>query len=155
VIRRCCWTGLRSLRAVTVLGLLFALTLAGCGRRGNAAQSVDEVHAALLLALRNNDREGVLVLTVEDQQAPRADAFLRMVQRYMYSTATEGPYATGGKLLDVRVTGLEDRGAGKRGWSVWQYARKTVCHVVDLQQTPAGWRVTDFNITAEECVPSR
>ena len=113
------------------------------------------MHSAFLLALRNNDREGVLALTVDDQQAPRADAFLRMVQRYMYSTATEGPYATGGKLLDIRVTGIEDRGAGKRGWSAWQYARKTVCHIADLQQTPAGWRVTDFNITAEECVPSR
>ncbi len=154
-MRRCFWTGLRSLRAVAVLGLLLALALTACGGRGDAAQSVDEVHTALLLALRNNDREGVLVLTVEDQQAPRADAFLRMVQRYMYSTATEGPYATGGTLLDVRVTGIEDRGAGKRGWSAWQYARKTVCHIADLQQTPAGWRVTDFNITAEECVPSR
>ncbi len=142
-------------RALPRLGLLLVLALTGCGGRGGGEQGVEEVHSAFLLALRNNDREGVLALTVDDQQAQRADAFLGMVQRYMYSTATEGPYATGGTLLDVRVTGIEDRGAGKRGWSAWQYARKTVCHIVDLQQTPAGWRVTDFNITAEECVPSR
>ena len=154
-MRRCCLTDLRSRRALPVFGLLLALALGGCGRQGDAQQGIEEAHAAFLLALRNNDRAGVLRLTVDDQQAQRADTFLQTIQRYLYSTATEGPYATGGKLLDVRVTGIEARGAGKRGWSAWQYAKKKVCHVADFAQTPAGWRVTDFTITTEACVPPR
>ena len=154
-MRRCCRTAIGSRRALPVFGILLALALTGCGGQGGDVQRIEEAHAAFLLALRNNDREGVFQLTVDDQQAQRADAFLQLVQRYMYSTATEGPYATGGKLLDVRVTGLEARGAGKRGWSAWQYANKTICHTADFAQTPAGWRVTDFTITAEACVPPR
>ncbi len=129
---------------VFLLGGVLAITLAACS--GGTAQSATEVHEAFLTALRTNDREGVLALTVADQQALRADSWLGMMQPYLFSTSTEGPYATGG-LTDVQAVRIEDRGTGKRAWSRWQYVKTTTCHITDLSTTPDGWRVVDYNLT--------
>ena len=67
----------------------------------------------------------------------------------MYSTTTEGPHATGGNLSAVRVTGIEERGAVTHAWSLWQYARKVVCHETQLTQTPHGWRVLGFYVPGD------
>lgn len=113
--------------------------------------SAEKVHAALLAALEANDREQVIALTVDDQQAARADTWLRMVQSYMQSTATDGPYATGGKLQRVEIDRIDERGAARQGRSRWIYPQKIVCHVADLTQTTRGWRVTSFHLTTDEC----
>ena len=149
------WNGLR--RGCAWLTLIVMLALAGCGRQRAPAPAVaaptspEEVHAAFLAALRANDREQVMTLTVDDQQAARAETWLRMIQTYMHSTTTEGPHATGGNLSAVEVVKLDDRGVARRGWSRWAYARKTICHVADLTQTSQGWRVTSFHTTTEAC----
>ena len=139
-----------------MLGVLLVLTACGGsssdGRGATGAATVphhvEDVHAALLAALRGNDRVQVMELTVEDQQAARADTWLRMVQSYMSSTTTDGPYATGGQLSRVEVVRLEDHGAATWGWSRWVYARKTICHVAEFAETAQGWRVTSFHTTA-------
>ncbi|MDQ5850858.1 MAG: hypothetical protein M3380_02075 [Chloroflexota bacterium] len=144
------------------LTLIVVLVLAGCGGQhpddpaGGAVAapiSAEEVHTAFLVALRANNREQVIALTVDDQQAARAETWLRIVQSYMHSTATEGPYATGGNLSAVEVVKVDERGAARRGWSRWAYARKAICHIADLAQTPEGWRVTSFHTTTEACTP--
>ncbi len=155
---RICGNTCRHTSALVLSGLLL-LVLAACGRDGSAAsarsgadvaqQSAEEVHAAFLAALRENDRGQVLGLTVDDQQALRADEFLQRVQAFMYSTTTEGPHATGGDLREVHVTGLEERGTVTHAWSVWQYARKAVCHETKLTQTPQGWRVLAFYVPGD------
>ena len=140
------------------VGLMLVLT--AC--RGNPATHVadsapldqtnaQDVHAALLTALQANDREQVMALTVDDQQAARAETWLRMVQAYMQSTATEGPYATGGELSRVEIIGIEHHGAASVGRSRWVYPQKTVCHIAELAQTGQGWRVTSFHTTPEAC----
>ncbi len=121
------------------------------GAAGATPSSAEAIHEAFLDALRANDREQVLALTVDDQQAARAETWLRMIQSYMHSTTTEGPHATGGKLSAVEVVKLEDRGAARRGWSRWAYAQKTICHIAELAQTPRGWRVTSFHTTSAPC----
>ena len=148
---------LRHTAAWFTLGLVLVLTACGGGRQSASAQygaaatrhSAEQVHAAYLVALRNNNREQVLALTVDDQQAIRADEALRMVQSYMYSTTTTGPYATGGNLSDVRVVKIEDQGTVTHAWSLWQYARKAVCHETALTQTSQGWRVTEFYVSGD------
>ena len=154
-------TRLQRIGTSLALALVVALTACGSGDPGaragdgEAAGSAETTHAAFLAALRANNREQVLALTVDDQQAQRADEFLQRVQSYMDSTITEGPYATGGQLLDVRLTRLEDRGAATHAWSRWQYARKAVCHETELTQTPQGWRVLEFYVPGsdEHCTP--
>ena len=95
--------------------------------------SADSVHAVFVRALQHNDRSAVVALTVEDQQAVRADTWLRMIASYRDSTATEGSYATGGSLTDVEVAAERrvpqvDRGrslgtsrlsGGGKGVGVW------------------------------------
>ncbi len=148
--------------AWVMLTLVLALTACDSGDPGARAgggeattQSAEATHAAFLAALRASNREGVLALTVDDQQAQRVDEFLQRVQAYMDSTITEGPYATGGRLSDVRVTRLEERDTATHAWSHWQYARKAVCHETELTQTQQGWRVLEFYIpgSAEHCEP--
>ena len=139
---------------MSIISGIVLLVLAACGGDGSAASarnggSAEEVHAAFLAALRENDRTEVLALTVDDQQALRADEFLQRVQAYIYSTTTEGPHATGGNLSAVRVTGLEERGAVTHAWSLWQYTRKAVCHETQLTQTPHGWRVLGFYVPGD------
>ncbi len=155
-------TGLQRIDARVMLTLVLALTACGGGdtsaRAGGseaAVGSAEATHAAFLAALRTNNREQVLALTVDDQQAQRADEFLQRVQSYMDSTTTEGPYATGGQLSDVHVTRLEDRVTATYAWSRWQYARKAVCHETELTQTPQGWRVLEFYVPGsdEHCTP--
>ena len=151
------WKTLRHLATWLTLGL--APVLAACGGGGESASaqhgaaatphSAEQVHEAYLAALRNNNREQVLALTVDDQQATRADEALRMVQSYMYSKTTTGPYATGGNLSHVRVVKIEDQGTVKRVWSLWQYARKAVCHATELTQTSQGWRVLEFYVSGD------
>ncbi len=155
---RICGNTCRHTSALVLSGLLL-LVLAACAGDGSAAsarsgadvapQAVEEVHAAFLAALRENDREHVLALTVEDQQALRADEFLQRVQAFMYSTTTEGPHATGGNLSAVQVTAIEQRGAVTHAWSLWQYTRKAVCHETQLTQTPRGWRVLGFYVPGD------
>ena len=152
-MNRCCGNTCRHTRVWVLSGLLL-LVLTACGQDGSAASasngdSAEEVHTAFLAALRENDRGQVLALTVEDQQALRADEFLQRVQAFMYSTTTEGPHATGGNLSAVRVTAIEQRGAVTHAWSVWQYTRKAVCHETQLTQTPHGWRVLGFYVPGD------
>ncbi len=153
---------LNSLRyAPAWLTLIVLLVLAACGGQSQhdeavaAPSSAEEAHTAFLAALRANDREQVMALTIDDQQTARAETWLRMVQAYMYSTTTDGPHATGGNLSAVEVVKLEDRGAATRGWSRWAYARKTICHIADLAQTTQGWRVTSFHTTTTACPAER
>ena len=133
------------------LGLMLVLTACGGSDDGAAAapRSAEQVHAAYLAALRANNREQALALTIDDQQEIRVDEALRMVQSYMYSKATTGPYATGGDLSDVQVVKIEDRGTATHAWSRWQYARKAVCHETALTQTSQGWRVAEFYVSGD------
>jgi len=135
--------------------MLVATACRGNSPEERAGGGAEQVHAALLVALRANDRAQVMALTVEDQQAARAETWLRMVQSYMDSTTTEGPYATGGKLSRVEIVTIEEQGAARRGWSRWIYAQKTICHVAELAQTSQGWRVTRFHTTTEACTHER
>ena len=144
-----CWHA----RVCALSGILL-LGLTACGGDATASSartggSAEDVHAAFLAALRENDRTEVLALTVDDQQALRADEFLQRVQAYRYSTTSEGPHATGGNLSEVRVIGLEARGAVTHGWSRWQYQRTAVCHETKLTQTPQGWRVLAFYVPGD------
>ena len=144
----------RRYASTLVLSGLLLLVMTACAGDGNAAsarngESAEEVHTAFLAALRENDRGQVLALTVDDQQALRADEFLQRVQAFMYSTTTEGPHATGGNLSAVQVTAIEQRGAVTHAWSVWQYTRKAICHETQLTQTPHGWRVLGFYVPGD------
>ncbi len=70
-MRRWCGMGRcsRQRQRLPILALLLMLVLGGCGGQGDAQQGIEEAQSAFLLALRNNDREGVLRLTAVDQQA--------------------------------------------------------------------------------------
>ena len=143
--------------------LLLTLLLTACGGQwdGGAGvavrhlQRIEEVHAAFLAALRTHDRAQVLALTVEDEQAARADEFLQRVRAYGDSTITAGPYATGGTLLDVRVIRVEGAGGAAQAWSRWQYPKKAICHATELTETAAGWRVLEFYVSSSDaqCTP--
>ena len=157
------WSRLRHARAWWTLGLLLVMTACrgsspedrAAGAAAAVLQSAEEVHIALLAALRANDREQVMALTVDDQQAARAETWLRMVQSSNDSTITDGPYATGGNLSRVEIVRVESQGVARRGWSRWIYARKPICHVAELAQTSHGWRVTRFYTTTEACTNER
>lgn len=133
--------------------------LTACGSGSQTAtrqQAVDvtdatAVHAAFVTALQTNDYAGVIALTVDDQQAARAGTWLQMITSYRDSTATDGPYVTGGTLRRVEVEPLVAQGAGQQGRSRWLYPSRTVCYRADLSSTTAGWRVAAFNVTTEGC----
>ena len=149
----------------TSVGLLLMLTLmlAACGRSGDdgagatgrGPQSAAEVHATFLVALRTHDRAQVLALTVDEEQASRADEFLQRIRAYQDRTITRGPYATGGTLQDVRVIRVEATDDAAHAWSRWQYRKKSVCHETELTHTPAGWRVLEFYVAGSDaqCAP--
>ena len=132
------------------LTLGLALLLAACG--GTSAQSPEQVPQAWVLALRDNDREQALALFADSQfKEFQVQPALSTVQNEMHRPV--GTFGTGGPLISVRAVRMEDRGAGKRGWSRWQYAREELCHLTDLSQTPQGCRVVYFNLTTEPCAP--
>jgi hypothetical protein len=132
------------------LTLGLALLLAACG--GVSARSAEQVHAAWLAALQANDREQALALFADTQfKELQVQPALNTVQNEMHRPV--GPFGRGGPLLSVRAVRMEDRGAGKRGWSRWQYANEELCHITDLTLTPQGWRVVDFNLTTDPCAP--
>lgn len=151
-------------RRLSGFGLLIWLTavmaaLTACGTASQTAtrqHMVDvtdatAVHAAFVAALQTNDRAGVVTLTVEDQQAARAGTWLQMIASYRDSTATDGPYVTGGALRRVEVEPLVAQGVGQQGLSRWLYPSRTVCYRAELASTTAGWRVAAFNVTTEGC----
>ncbi len=132
-------------RAAALAGVL-GITLMACG--GASGESATEIHDRWLTALRTNDRTQALALFAETAYRDTAvDSKLRMMQAYIHSTLTTGPHATGG-LVDVQAVRIEDRGAGKRAYSRWQYVKRTECHATDLTSTPEGWRVVDYNLTS-------
>ena len=147
--------------ALLVLALTLVLTACGSQRDGGASaaarlpQRVEDVHAAFLAALRTHDRAQVLALTVDEEQAARADEFLQRVRAYGDSTITAGPYATGGTLQDVRVIRVEGAGGAAQAWSRWQYPKKAICHATELTETAAGWRVLEFSVSGSDaqCTP--
>ncbi len=130
-------------------GLVLGLVLVACG--GQSSRTAEQVHTAWLEALRNNDREQVLMLLAETQgKEIHAHAALTVIQNEMHRPV--GQFGFGGPLLSVRALTMEDRGAGKLGWSRWQYAKEERCHRTDLSQTPQGWRVVNFNLAnPEDC----
>ena len=156
-------SGATGRQACVLLVLALTLVLTACGGHqeggtGTAArlpQRVEDVHAAFLAALRTHDRAQVLALTVDDDQAARADEFLQRVRAYGDSTITSGPYVTGGTLQDVRVIRVERAGGAAQGWSRWQYAKKAICHATELTETAAGWRVLEFSVSGSDaqCTP--
>jgi hypothetical protein len=142
--------------------MCFITTMAVLTACGTASQTVTRqqpvdltdataVHAAFVTALQTNDRAGVVALTVDDQQAARAGTWLQMIASYRDSTATEGPYVTGGALRRVEVESLVAQAAGQQGRSRWLYPSRTVCYRAELASTAAGWRVAAFNVTTEGC----
>ena len=141
-------TGKALWRVIPVVTLGFVLV--ACA--GQRSRSAEQVHAAWLEALRDNNREQALALVVDTPfKDVQAQSALTMIQNEMRRpVSTSG---LGGKLLSVRATRMEARGAGKQGWSRWQYANEEMCHVTDLAQTKDGWRVTDFNLTTKDCGP--
>ena len=145
----CFWTH-RPHGPARLLPALILLLLMACG--GQTPRSAEQVHAAWLEALRNNDRERALALLADTPAKEiHLHAALTMIQNEMHRPV--GQFGFGGPLLSVRATHMEDRGAGKQGWSRWQYAKEEMCHVTDLSQTPQGWRVVDFNLTTQACGP--
>ena len=141
-------TGKSLRRAVPRLALGLALVVAGCGRQN--ARSPEQVHAVWLEALRTNDREQALAVFADTPfKEMQVQSALTMVQNELHRPV--GTFGSGGALVSMRAVKLEDRGAGKRGWSRWQYAREELCHITDLTQTPQGWRVVAFNLTAAAC----
>ena len=74
-----------------------------------------------------------------------------MIASYRESTATDGPYVTGGALRRVEVEPLVAQAAGRQGRSRWLYPSRTVCYRAELASTTAGWRVAAFNVTTEGC----
>ena len=97
-----------------MLGL--ALLLAACGQA--SAQTPEQVHLAWLEALRTNDREQALALFADSQfKELQVQPALSTVQNEMHRPV--GTFGTGGPLISVWAVWMEDRGAGKRGWSRW------------------------------------
>jgi hypothetical protein len=132
--------------------LALGLALAGCGRESATLQSAERIHTAFLTALRDNDRQQVRDLFVDDDtRDEQVHHALSEIQSEM--EGVHGAFPTGGHLSDVQVMRIENRGAGKRAWSRWQYANRPVCHQADLTRTPQGWRVVAFNVTTEGCTP--
>ena len=132
-------------------GFMLGLVLVACG--GQSGPSPEQVHIAWLQALRDNDREQALELFAD---MPGKDievaAALTMIQNEMHRPL--GQFGYGGKLLSMRALTTEMRGAGRVGWSRWQYAKEERCHRTDLSQAPKGWRVVDFNLAnPEDCRP--
>ena len=141
-----------------LLGLaLLTACGSGGGRAGDTApvsHGAAAVHTAWLTALRTNDRDQALALFAAGSfKEAQVHAALSMMQQYMFSQTTEGPYATGG-LREVRAVKLDARGGGMAAWSRWIYAKQTNCHRTDLAQTQAGWRVTDYTLTNPGECPS-
>ena len=143
-----------------VMWFIAAMTaLTACGSASQAVthqRAVDStdataVHAAFVTALQTNDRAAAVALTVDDQQDARAGTWLQMIASYRDSTATEGPYVTGGALRRVEVEPLVVQGAGQQGRSRWLYPSRTVCYRAELSSTTGGWRVAAFNVTTEGC----
>src|SRR3954452_10661311 len=133
-------------RIATGLGLL--LLLAGCG--GGATTNPAQVHQDWLLALRDNNRAHALELFADmDGKDNEVQLLLNRMQDELHRPV--GAFGRGGPLISAQAFKLEDRGAGKRGWSRWQFAREAECYTTDLAQTPQGWRVVDFNQTTKAC----
>jgi hypothetical protein len=130
----------------TCFGLL--ILLAACGETSNAAQ----VHADWLQALRDNNRAHALALFADiDGRDNEVQLLLNRIESELHRPV--GTFGQGGPLISMQPFKLEDRGAGKRGWSRWQFAREAECYTTDLAQTPKGWRVVDFNQTTKACAP--
>jgi hypothetical protein len=155
--RRCVERLVRWWLVVAVAVLTGCQTAASSVVTGDGVDPDDAatIHAALVTALQTNDRAAVVALTVDEQQAARADTWLQMIAAYRDSTMTEGPYATGGALLDVEIDALVPQGAGRHGISRWRYPRRTICYRTELALGAAGWRVAAFNATTEACTHGR
>jgi hypothetical protein len=135
--------------------LLLALVITACAASDGATATLrtpEQVHDAWITALRGNNREQALVLAADIEfKTDTVDGSLAMIQREKDRITGDG--ATGGNLAAVRAIKMEERGAGRRAWSLWQYASRSICHQTDLTQTTQGWRVVDFNVTTEGCGP--
>lgn len=144
-----------SVRRTLGLLLLVALTACSAGGTGGAVapRSAEQVHAAWIMALRFNNREQALALLADMEfKTAEVDGALDMVRREMRRAGGNGE--TGGNLAVVQPVRMEDQGNGKQAWSSWTYAGQTFCHRTDLSQTPAGWRVTAFNLgNDDDCQP--
>lgn len=151
--RRYVWHAFRHVAFRRTLGLLLVLALTACGGEADGAATVSEraesVHDDWVAALRTNNREQALALIADIEfKTAEVDGAFDMIRREMNQTGGAG--ATGGSLPDVQVVRIQDQGNGTQAWSRWTYGGQTLCHRTDLAQTPAGWRVTSFNLTNDD-----
>jgi hypothetical protein len=131
---------LKALLALLAIG--FGLGLGACGN--STAAAPEDVHAAWVQALRNNDRQTLLSLAAESPyREVTVDQTLATMQDYVrngYSTVG----VDGGALQGVDVLPLAEQGQGKVGYSRWRFEAVTICYATELTPTDAGWRVLQW-----------
>lgn len=122
---------------------LAALLLTACGTAATA-QTPEDVHATWVQALRDNDRETLQSLAVDDTfREATVDGYLTLMQDYL----TRGYAAmgvNGGAFQGVDVLSVADAGQGKTGYSRWRFERTTICYAATLTATESGWKVLSW-----------
>lgn len=127
-----------------LIGLALAtLLLTACGTT-TTAQTPEDVHAAWVQALRDNDRETLQRLAADGEfRDATVDGYLTRMQDYL----THGYVALGvqgGAFQGVDVLPLADAGQGKTGFSRWRFERTTICYAATLTASDAGWKVLSW-----------
>jgi PBP1b-binding outer membrane lipoprotein LpoB len=131
---------------VLVLSLA-AVLLMGCGitSASGVATTPEQVHAAWVDAIRNNDRTTLLNLAAEmDFKTTFVDDNVRSLQDKLRGT-------TYGKLQSVDVQPPVDDGATKLGISIWRFEKYPVCYGTSMAQSDGVWKVTRWGVLVEQC----
>ncbi len=134
-------TGPIALLRHVVLGIA-VLLMAACGT--NATLTPEQAHEQYIAALRANDRQQALALTVDrgELQALQEASIEQQLERMQLEIAGNAGDNPSGPLSRVDILPLETEGEGRIGYSRWVYPRRTICHEAVLHPTPQGWRVT-------------
>jgi len=126
---------------------LAAVLLIGCGitSASGVTTTPEQVHAAWVEAMKNNNRDALLSLAAEmDFKTAFVDDNLRSLQDKLRGT-------TYGKLQSVDVQPPVDDGAGKLGVSVWRFEKRPVCYGTSMAQSDGVWKVTSWGVVVERC----
>lgn len=139
--RYLCWLSL----VLSVVGLV------GCRAGGTApAQSPEDVHAAWVNALRNNDRQAALAVMGVHGELGDAFAGQMLNQTQSMIANQRNRVRELGPLEGVDILPVVDRGAGKIGYSCWRFQQVTLCYGTMLAADGDQWGVTDWG-TVKDC----
>ncbi len=137
-------------RYIALIGLL-VVVLAGCGGTSSqeasspqatptaAALTPDQVHEQWVDALRGNNRQAAIDLSVPELQ-PYVDRPLSYIQTSLTSPVLAG-------LQNLTINPVSEQGAGRIGRSIWKYTKKTECFQTSLALVKGVWRVANWERT--------